>query len=574
MRTRRLLARAAWTAIAVLLTPDPGRADGAIFVDRAAASGVDFVHFNGMSGELYFPENVGAGAALFDYDQDGDLDLYLVQGAMLGGKALEEASFPPRHPLPLTDRLYRNDFEDGTLRFTDVTAESGLAARGYGMGVAVGDVDNDGWPDVYVTNFGRNELWSNTGHGGFRNVTREAGVGERRWSVPAAFADLDQDGWLDLYVGNYVDWSFANHKECVIATGARDYCHPLSFKAQPDRIFRNTGRGASFTDMTSRWGADREFGGALGVVTADFDGDGRLDVYVANDKMPNQLWLGQSDGTFVNEALLGGCSVSGDGQPEASMGVDAGDFDNDGDVDLFMAHLNAETNTLYVNDGRALFRDTTRESSLGAPSLDFTGFGAAWLDYDNDSWLDLLVVNGAVQILEELARRGEPYPLHQPNQLFRNVGGRRFEEVSARAGEVFELSEVSRGVALGDVDNDGDMDAVVTNNNGPVRLLVNQVGHAAPWLGLRLVDVNGRDALGARVAVERAGAPTLWRRARTDGSFASANDPRVLVGLGGTAEVREVRVHWPGGHVEAWRDVPAGRYTTLTEGTGQAVGKP
>ena len=313
-----------------------------------------------------------------------------------------------------------------------------------------------------------------------------------------------------------------------------------------------------------------EYGPALGVVAADVDADGWVDIYVANDGEENQLWINQRDGSFRNTAQLAGVGFNSQGNTEGSMGVDAGDFDADGDDDLFMTHLTTETNTLYINDGSGLFEDRTAMVGLGAPSLAYTGFGTAWFDFDNDGWLDLLVVNGAIGILEALMRVQDPFPLHQPNQLFRNLGDGRFEEVTARAGAVFELSEVSRGAAFGDVDNDGDVDVLVTNNNGRARLLINNVGHRNRWVGLRLAGGPGpRDMLGARVGVFRDNGPTLWRRARADGSYASANDPRVLVGLGEAATVSRIRVVWPSGPVEDWTDITVDRWMTLREGSGQ-----
>ena len=541
------------------------------FTERAEAVGLDFVHFNGMSGEYYFEEMVGSGVALLDFDNDGDLDVYLPQGRMLGpGKTLTDAVLPPRMPLPLTDRLYRNDLEvraDGsrTLRFTDVTEASGLDVRSYGMGVATGDVDNDGWVDLYLTTHGPDQMFRNNGDGTFTDVSTQTGTSQPGWGISASFVDLDRDGWLDLYVGNYVEHD--EDQKCFTTLGARDYCGPQGFLPVPDRLYRNRGDG-TFVDVTAASQVARDYGRAMGVVAADVDADGWVDLYVANDNMENQLWINQHDGTFRNEALLAGVALNHAGSPEAGMGVDAGDFDADGDEDLFLTHVIRQTNTLYVNDGSGLFEDRSTMSGLGAPSLRYTGFGTLWFDYDNDGWLDLLVVNGAVTT--KLVAATDPHPLHEPNQLFRNLGNGRFEEVTARAGTVFELSEVSRGAAFGDLDNDGDMDVVVSNNGGPVRLLRNNVGNRNQWLGLRLVGGSPpRDMLGARVGVFPSDGPPRWRRARTDGSYASAHDPRVLVGLGAATTVPRVRVVWPSGRVEEWADLAVGQWLTLTEGTGR-----
>ncbi len=540
------------------------------FVDRAADSGLDFVHFNGMTGRFYQPEMAGPGAGLFDYDNDGDLDVYLVQGELLGEG---EALLPPPADQPPGDRLYRNDLEiagsgERRLRFTDVTAESGIGVRGYGMGVAAGDYDNDGWIDLYLTRFGPNRLLRNQGDGTFADVTDRSGTGDPAWGVPASFVDYDRDGRLDLFVGNYLSYTLAGHTQCYDRAGAPDYCAPETSRPHPDVLYRNRGDG-TFEDVTATAGLGREFGPALGSATADFDGDGWIDLFVANDQRENQLWMNQGDGTFANRALAAGAALGAGGNAKADMGVDAGDFDNDGDEDLFITELSGQGSTLYVNDGAGLFRERSARLGIRAPSLPYTGFGTAWVDIDNDGWLDIVAANGAVVLNFETFGPDNPFALDQRNQVFRNLGGAGFEVATDRAGAVFELSEVSRGAAFGDVDNDGDTDILMANAAGPVRLLLNQVGHRRHWLGLRLVDPETRrDAVGARVAVVRPDGTTLWRRARADGSFASANDPRVLVGLGDSANVSLVRVLWPDGEVETWTDVRTNRYTTLARGTG------
>jgi hypothetical protein len=336
----------------------------------------------------------------------------------------------------------------------------------------------------------------------------------------------------------------------------------------PDRFLRNRGDG-TFEDVTAVSQIGREYGPALGVATADLNGDGWIDIYVANDLAENRSWMNQGDGTFVNTAQFNGSALNEAGDPEAGMGVDAGDFDGDGDEDLFISHLITQTNTLYVNDGSGLFEDRSVRSGLGPPSLPFTGFGTAWFDYDNDGWLDLLVANGAVDLLPELVQAQDPYPLHQRNQLFRNLGNARFEDVSDQAGLEFERSEVSRGAAFGDIDNDGDVDVLLTNNNGPARLLLNGADNGHHWIGLRMVgDTENRDMLGTRVAVFRDDRQSIWRRVRSDGSYASANDPRVLVGLGTSSRVTAVRAVWPDNRTEEWTDVVVDQWTTLEKGTG------
>ena len=537
------------------------------FTDRAEESGLRFTHVNGMSGKFDYAEIIGPGAAMFDADNDGDLDVYLVQGGTLDQSGYSAGSSP-------RGRLFRNDLTinpDGTRvqHFTDVTEASGIVSRGYGMGVATGDFNNDGCTDIYLTNLGSNQLFRNNCDGTFTDVSKRSRTDDPSWSVSAAFLDYDRDGWLDLFVGNYLDWRVASSMPCFSPSGRPDYCSPNVFQPRPSRLYHNN-RDGTFSDVTASSGIAREFGPALGVSTADFNGDGWIDLYVANDGQPNQLWINQHDGTFKNTGLLSGTALSAHGKPKAGMGVDAGDFDNDGDEDLLVTNLTGEGSDLYVNDGSGLFEDQSARSGLGSASRPYTGFGAAWFDVDNDGWLDTLIVNGAVQTIEALRRVNDPFPLHQRKLLFRNLGNGRFDDVSARGGAAFQVSEVGRGAAFGDVDNDGDVDVLVANNNGKPRLLVNNVGSRNHWIGLRLVGKQAaRDMLGARVGIVREGRPVLWRRARSDGSYASANDPRVLVGLGQSTAASRVRVVWPDGATEEWSAVALDRYTTLKEGDGK-----
>ena len=539
-----------------------------IFKEVAEQVGLKFQHYNGMTGKFYLPEITGSGAALFDFDNDGDLDVYLVQGNVLEpGTKASSTLFPWRGREPPQGKLFRNDLtvgKDGrpTLKFTDITQQSGIVANGYGMGAATGDINNDGLTDLYLSNLGANQIYINRGDGRFADVTRESGTDDPRWSTSASFFDYDRDGWLDLMLVNYADFSVTNSPNCFAATTARDYCTPRVFRAPGNRLLRNKGKGV-FEDVTVKAGVDKEFGHGLGVVAADFNGDDWIDIYVANDGDHNQLWINQKNGTFTNEALLAGAAINRNGQAEASMGVDAGDFDGNGTEDIFTTHLIDETNTLYVNLGQTLFEDRTRESGLGMPGRRFTGFGTFFFDYDNDGWLDLFVTNGAVQLLPELVRKKDPFPLGQPDQLFRNTGKGTFVEVIDGAGPGFQLLEVGRGAASGDVDNDGDTDVLVTNNNGPARLYLNEVGNRNHWLGLRLVGNTGRDMVGAKVEIVISKDRVLRRRVRTDGSYLSANDPRVLVGLGATDRVQSVRVRWPDGTTEEFKDVVIDKYNTL-----------
>jgi hypothetical protein len=547
----------------------PGEPPREWFVDGTAAAGLDFVHVNGMSGQYYMAEIMAPGVALFDYDNDGDLDVYLVQGQPLDPSGNGQR---PRDP-GLSDRLFRNDLEqrpDGTrsLHFTDVTRESRIEAHGYGMGVAAGDFDNDGWVDLYLTKFdATNQLLRNNGDGTFTDVAKASGTDHRSWSVSASFVDVDRDGWLDLYVTNYLRYSLASNPRCYNASGVPGYCTPDSFDGLADRLYRNRGDG-TFADVSVSSGVAREQRPGLGVTAADFNRDGWTDIYVANDGRENLLWLNRGNGTFEDGALLAGVALPVTAKAEASMGVDAGDVDGDGDEDLLVTELGGEGSNVFVNDGSGVFEDRSAPSGVGPASLPLTGFGAAWVDADGDGLLDVLSVNGAVQVIESLRQAGDPFPLRQRKQLLRNLGGGRFEEVTSRAGAVFAKADVGRGAAFGDIDNDGDVDVLVGNNNGPARLLLNQTV-PKHWIGLRVLGPGGRDMLGARVEIARPPARSLWRRARADGSYASANDPRVVAGLGDAVESPVVRVTWPGGTTKTWSGLPIDRYSTLREGSSR-----
>jgi hypothetical protein len=527
-----------------------------------------------MSGRFYLPEIMAPGVALFDFDNDGDLDVFLVQGVGGAGQGAELSSGQESGTQASGGRLFRNDLRvsaDGSrsLHFTDVTEASGIVTRGYGMGVAAGDFNNDGWVDLYLTKFDApNQLLRNNGNGTFTDVSKASGTDERSWSVSAAFVDIDRDGWLDLYVGNYLRYDLARSGQCFGPSGAPGYCTPAAFAALPDRLYHNE-RNGTFRDVSAASHIAREFGPALGVATADFNGDGWMDIYVANDGKENQLWINRHDGTFDNTALAAGVALPISGKPEGSMGVDAADVDDDGDEDLVMTELAAEGSNLYVNDGTGVFTDMSGPSSVGPTSLAFTGFGTGWLDFDNDGRLDLLAANGTVQIIEALRQARDPHPLHQKKLLLHNIGNARFEDVTARAGAAFALSEVGRGVAFGDVDNDGDVDVLIGNNNGPVRLLINQATQGHHWLGLYVVSGFSRTAPGARVEIVRRRKPSRWRRSRADGSYASANDPRVLVGLGDSSDPVTVRVRWPDGKTETWTDQAVDRDVTLRPGEGK-----
>lgn len=532
-----------------------------LFRDVAPDTLRGFSHVNGAGGAFHLPEIMGAGGALLDYDMDGDLDVFLVQGGSLA---------PP--PAGVAHRLFRNDgVTSGRLRFTDVTDAMGIRGAAYGMGVAVGDYDNDGYPDIYVTAFGANQLFRNRRGTGFEDVTASAGAGldDRRWSSSASFADYDADGDLDLFVANYVDFTVAGQKVCHDPAGARDYCGPLQFRPLPDRLFRNDGSG-TFTDVSDRSGISAGLGAGLGVVAADLTGDGRMDFYVANDAGGNDLWVNRGDGTFEDQGLEAGVAFNMDGQPEGSMGIAAGDVDGDGRLDLFVSNISGETHAFYRALGPGQFEDRRIVSRLGPLTAGRTGFGADWFDYDHDGLLDLFVANGAVARRE--AVRGDRAPYGQRNQLFRGSGAGQFTEMTDQAGPDFDRKAVGRGAAFGDVDNDGDVDVLVTNNGGPPALLLNQVGAAHPSLKIRLVGVTAnRAGIGARVGVRRADQGMLWRHVHSDGSYLSASDPTVHVGLSRTPALQAVVVEWPGGMREEWSGLGASGSVELRQGTGRIV---
>jgi hypothetical protein len=527
--------------------------------DVTADVGLDFTHDTGATGNFLMPETIGAGVAVVDYDSDGDLDIFLVQSQ--GG----------------AHRLFRNDLQvaaDGTrtLRFTDVTAGAGIVGRGYGMGVATGDVDGDGFVDLYVTAVGSNALYRNKGDGTFEEITARAGVDDERWSTSAAMVDIDGDGHLDLFVANYIDFSPAISKPCFESAGAQDYCLPTRYRAQPDRLFRNRGDG-TFEDVSQPSGILRAFGNGLGVAVGDYDRDGRPDIYVANDATPNQLWRNLGGGRFEDVGPLSGTAFNALGRPEGSMGIASGDYDGDGDEDLVVTNLRTETFVLYENDGTGGFLDRRVESGLAQSTPMSTGFGTDWADFDNDGVLDLVVANGAVNLVPSL--RGTANPYRERNQLFRGIGpGRdasprrpaaRLEELTgAAAGPAFEPLEVSRGLAIGDLDNDGFADVVITTSNGPARVLRNTAATGGGWLGLDLRQTgSNRLAIGATVSVDAGPAAGTLFRVRTDGSYLSASDVRVIVGMGRHTAPVGVSITWPDGTTQRVTGLAPGRYHTL-----------
>ncbi len=534
----------------------------AVFVERAAEAGLDFVHRNGAAGEYNYPELLVGGGALLDVDDDGFLDVYLVQSGPVPGSGPGNAGVSPASGSPPGNRLYRN-LGDGT--FEDATDTAGVGDTGYGAGATAADYDRDGFVDLYVLNVGRNRLYRNLGGGAFEDVTERAGVGDAAWSSSAVFFDYDGDLDLDLFVANYVVWRADRERPCLGPNGLRNYCNPAEYPPAPDTLYRNDGNGR-FVDVSDTAGIRSVAGPGLGVVAGDFDDDGLVDLYVANDQAVNHLWLNRGDGTFREDALPRGAALNELGRPEAGMGIAVADPDGDGDIDLFLTHLSGETNTFYRNDGAGFFLDATDELRLGGVSQPYTGFGTSWFDYDGDGVLDLFIANGKVTPGDTAA-----FDYREPNQLLRARLSGRYEDVSGRAGAALELIEVSRGAAFGDLDNDGDVDIVVVNNEGPARLLRNEVGNAAPWL---IVDLCGggildRSAIGSRVTV-RAGGRSWTRDVRPAQSFASANDPRVHFAFGDVPGVDHIKVNWSHGGVTERSGVPVNSILRLLAPGGTA----
>jgi len=523
------------------------------FEEVALESGLDFVHVHVHEQRFWIPEISPGGVAFLDYDGDGWLDVYCVQA----GDPAADATDLERN------RLYRNR-GDGT--FIDVTAAAGVADDGYGHGCATGDYDGDGDVDLYVTNLRANVLYRNDGDGTFSDVSAASGTGETKWSTACSFTDYDGDGDLDLFVVNNLNWSPEVELECRSSHAERDYCNPKNYNLpSQDTLFRNEGNG-TFTDVTELSGIATGTGIGLGVAVADYDGDGDVDLYVANDSVPNLLWINDGAGRFKNCALILGCAVNASGASEAGMGVQAIDVENDGDWDLFMTHVREETNTFYLNtDG--LFADTTAATGLSAPSRSHTGFGMGFHDFDHDGALDLFVANGRVDLWRPYFRDDLPYA--EPNQVFRGAGGGRFEEIDAG---IRNLVGTSRGAAFGDYDNDGDVDVVYVDLHAPARLLRNVAPKVGCWIGFRLLDRRGSDALGAVVRVETEDGPQ-YRLCHTAYSYCAANDPRVHFGLGAREGVQQVLVTWPGGAREHFGAHPAGIYHALREGTGASAPK-
>ncbi len=520
------------------------------FVDATDQAGIEFTHVNGASAQKHIAETMGSGALFFDFDNDGWLDLFLVDGGSVADPAIAKRA---RH------RLYRNR---GGGRFEDVTAASGIQHREYGMGACAADYDNDDRVDLFVTNLGPDVLYHNDGHGVFSDVTQRAGVGSNLLGASCAFADIDNDGDVDLFVANYVDPDPS--KICGDAR-ARAYCRPDVYAGVPSALYRNNGDG-TFTDVTKTSGLDRSDGKALGVVFTDYDSDGRVDLFVANDLTRNFLYHNDGNGVFKEVGLPAGVAVASDGRVRAGMGTDVGDYDGDGKLDLVVTNFESEAHSVFRNLGGGLFADGTFESGLGPATLPFLGFGVAFLDYDNDTDLDLVIANGHVLDNTSLFKSTSKYA--QRNLLLRNEGHGRFTEVGRQSGPGFALEKVSRTVVTGDIDNDGDLDLLVSNNGQSADLLRNDTEGLGNALRVKLRGrQSNRDGIGA-VVVATVGSRRLVREVRSGSSYLGQHDVRVHFGLGRASVVDRLDVRWPSGRMDVLKAIASQQDVTVVEGAG------
>ena len=526
------------------------------FVDVAAAAGLDFRHDNAATAQKFLIETMGAGCGWIDYDQNGLFDLYMVNGAATSAYQSKKS---------LRSALYRNN-GDGT--FTDVTSKVGVGAAGlYGMGVAVGDYDNDGFPDLFVLGYGRCILYRNNGDGTFRDVTEHAGVANLgRWASSAAWFDYDNDGRLDLVIANYIDWSPERNFYCGDrGPGMRSYCHPDDYHGLPPTLYHNNGDG-TFSDVSKSSKLGLKPGNGLGVVTFDFDNDGWQDIFIANDSMPNFLFRNKRDGTFEDVGYFAGVAVSGDGQAEAGMGVDAADITGNGRMDLFVTHLDLQLARLYQNQADGTFEDITLRSKLGYATYHSSGFGTRFMDYDNDGARDIFAANG--HVLDNVERYHAETKYAEPKFMFRNLGHGVFADVSKQLGPDFQIPRVSRGAAIGDFDNDGDLDILVNNNGQAPQLLRNDGGNANHWLQVLLIGTkSNRDAVGARLKLT-AGDLVLYDQRKGGMSYQSAQDPRLHFGLGARTKVDALEITWPSGATTKLSDLKADQILAIQEGTG------
>jgi hypothetical protein len=526
------------------------------FTDMRKAAGINFVQDSTDSPEKYYLETMGTGVAWLDYDQDGLMDLYFVQAGAT------DAYQPAK---PLRSALYHNN-GDGT--FTDVTLKAGLGGEGhYGQGVAVGDYDNDGFPDLYVTGYGRAILYHNNGDGTFTDVTAKAGVGdEGQWSTSAGWVDFDKDGWLDLVVLNYLDWNPKNNLWCGDrAPGYRSYCSPNNYRGRKTKLYHNNHDG-TFTDVSDKSGVGLPESKGMGLVLADFNNDGWPDIAIANDTWPNFLFLNNHDGTFKDVSLISGMAVSEDGRYEAGMGIDASDVDGDGLLDVYITHLDMELNRLYHNDGDETFTDVTYTSGIGNKAMLLSGVAAKFLDYDNDGWPDIVQANGAM--LDNVNLYHSLITYKEPLLMYHNLGNGHFEKTSDSLGPDFMRPIAGRGLATADFLNDGSVGLAVVCRGDYPELLRNEGGNANHWLEVLLIGTkSNRDGIGASLKLTAEGF-VRTEQAKGGTSYMSASDPRIHFGLGKRTKIDSLVITWPSGQVDKLTNVPVDKIIAVKEGVG------
>ncbi len=552
MATRVSAAR----TIALTLLLAAGTRSQIRFEEAGARSGLRFELHNGAAGQFHQPELMPGGVAALDYNNDGCMDVFFTNGAeMPSAKKSGPAYF---------NRLFRNDCHGA---FTDVTEKAGVAGEGYSMGVAVADFDNDGYPDIFVAGLNRNILYRNRGDGTFEDVTAKARLGGtdarygKLWSVSAAWVDIDNDGWLDLVVTNYVQWDPKLEPTCGTPQKPL-YCHPRAYHDTPNQLFRNNHDG-TFSDITESSGLGAALGKGMGVAVADYDGDGLMDIFVANDSVPNFLFHNLGHGKFEEAGLLAGVALNDDGRPVAGMGVDFRDFDNDGRPDLVLTAMFNDTYPVFRNTGKApAFQDDTAHSGLAVATRTLTGWGVGIFDFDNDGFKDIFLANAHFPALDELLAAA----VALPNKVLRNGGDGRFQDVSGTAGDDFQATGQYRGAAFADFDNDGRVDVVVSSLNGAARLWRNVTPNAGHWLALKLEGTrSNRDGIGAAVTVTLAGGGKLYNHCTTSVGYASSSEPLVRFGLGGEAAVKMLQIRWPSGRVQELRDVRADQVLKVRE---------
>jgi hypothetical protein len=547
----KLVIGAAIVCVAATLAAGVAGTSDVTFTDVTTAAGIHFVHNAGKSGKKYLPETLGAGAAFIDADGDGWIDIFLVNGK----------DWTPRGR-KTTCALYRNN-KNGT--FTDITAGSGLDSEMYGIGVAVGDFDNDGRDDIYVTALEGDRLFHNEGGGKFKDVTKASGIQNANFGTSAAWFDYDRDGKLDLFVGNYVQWTPKNDPWCSLDGATKSYCTPESYKGTESKLYHNLGNGR-FEDVTVKAGLAEPTSKSLGVTVIDYDGDGWPDLFVSNDTQPNKLYHNNRNGTFSENGMSAGVAFGEDGVARGAMGVDWADYDRSGRAHLLVGNFSNQMLGLYHNEGNGLFVDEAPLSTVGRESLLSLVFGAFFFDYDLDGYPDILTANGHIE--EEIARVQPKIKYKEPPLLFRNIGGKKFENMSAKVGEAFTVPMVARGAIYGDYDHDGDLDVLFSTNNGPARLLRNDGGNRNHWLCIKTVGTkSNRDGIGAVVRIESASGKQ-WNTVRSGSSYASQSDLALTFGLGGDTSVKTIQVEWPSGTKQNFSGVAANQFVTIDESKG------